>query len=140
MHTIADYAQNTSATRRGHAGRRAALDYISDPGNWRPADCRVALRAAILERAANQSSGWAGLSPIAWIYVFWCLIGGVLGAVIARSRNRKTWVGALLGVLLADPAAELRSTTCHRDVESLGERALHDVSRHFGPPDRLPRH
>jgi hypothetical protein len=56
--------------------------------------------AAILERAANQSSGWLGVSPVVWIYVFWCLIGGILGAVIARSKNRKTWQGAVLGVLL----------------------------------------
>jgi hypothetical protein len=40
------------------------------------------------------------VSPIAWIYVLWCLVGGILGAVIAQSKNRKTWQGALLGVLL----------------------------------------
>lgn len=56
--------------------------------------------AAILERAENQSSGWAGVSPFVWIYALWCLIGGILGAVLARSKNRKTWEGALLGVLL----------------------------------------
>jgi hypothetical protein len=56
--------------------------------------------AAILGRAESQSSGWGGVSPFVWIYVFWCLIGGILGAVIARSKNRKTWEGALLGVLL----------------------------------------
>ena len=32
--------------------------------------------------------------------MFWCLIGGILGAAIAQSKNRKTWEGALLGVLL----------------------------------------
>jgi hypothetical protein len=56
--------------------------------------------AAILERAASRSNGWAGVSPAVWIYVFWCLIGGILGAVLARAKNRKTWEGALLGVLL----------------------------------------
>ena len=56
--------------------------------------------AAILEREAHRSSGWAGVSPAVWVYVFWCLIGGILGLVIARSKNRKTWEGALLGVLL----------------------------------------
>jgi hypothetical protein len=56
--------------------------------------------AAILERARSQSSGWLDVSPFVWIYVFWCLIGGILGAVLARSKNRKTWEGAVLGVLL----------------------------------------
>jgi hypothetical protein len=32
--------------------------------------------------------------------MLWCLIGGILCAVIARSKNRKTSEGALLGVLL----------------------------------------
>jgi uncharacterized membrane protein YeaQ/YmgE (transglycosylase-associated protein family) len=56
--------------------------------------------AAILEQAGTRLSGSRGTSPIVWIYVFWCLIGGVLGAVIAESKNRKAWQGALLGVLL----------------------------------------
>ena len=56
--------------------------------------------ATILDREANRSSGFLGVSRIGWLYVLWCLIGGILGAVIAHSRNRKTWEGALLGVLL----------------------------------------
>lgn len=56
--------------------------------------------AAILDRAARQSSGWPGVNPFIWIPVLWCLIGGILGAVLARRKNRRTWEGALLGVLL----------------------------------------
>jgi hypothetical protein len=37
---------------------------------------------------------------VVWIYVFWALVGGILGAVIAQSKNRRPWEGALLGVLL----------------------------------------
>ncbi len=52
-------------------------------------------------RTRGNSTGLAvGGSPLFWIYVFWCLIGGILGAVIAQSKGRKTWMGALLGVLL----------------------------------------
>jgi hypothetical protein len=32
--------------------------------------------------------------------LFWCLVGGILGAVIAQSKNRSAWEGAFLGVLL----------------------------------------
>jgi hypothetical protein len=55
--------------------------------------------AVILERAGTRGLGGGG-SPLFWIYVLWCLIGGILGAVIAQSKGRKTWQGALLGVLL----------------------------------------
>jgi hypothetical protein len=55
--------------------------------------------AAILERASTQSSGGA-VSWIVWILVFWCLIGGILGALLARSKHRKTWEGAVIGALL----------------------------------------
>jgi hypothetical protein len=71
---------------------------LKHAANQVQADCSEC--AAILERAAHQPSGRGGVSPAVWIYVLWCLIGGILGAVIAQSKNRKTWEGALLGVLL----------------------------------------
>ncbi len=67
-----------------------AVDQVQTPCP----DCAV-----ILERDATRLPG-SGVSPFVWIVVFWCLIGGVLGALLARSKNRKTWEGAVLGVLL----------------------------------------
>src|ERR1019366_1484397 len=47
---------------------------------------------------------------------------------------------ALFRVPLDDPAAALRSTVCHRSLQTLREGALHHVSRQIVPPVRFARH
>src|ERR1019366_5183692 len=69
---------------------------------------------------------------------FWgrCVVNAERGALVRTHIGVHPGDG-LLGVALDDRPANVRSAVGHRDLESIGEGALHHVSRHVRPPDRL---
>ena len=88
-----------STLNQWHLDGRLRASLLNQAANKLQAYCAGCVAIIERERAQLPASS-SGVSPIVWIYALWCLVGGILGAVIARSKNRKTWHGALLGVLL----------------------------------------
>jgi hypothetical protein len=120
---------------------RASL--LNQAANKLESYCAACVAVIEAERGRDELSGSSSTaSLIAWIYVLWALVGGILGAVIARSKNRKTWHGALLGVLLGLIGVLIvallptlpEAVPQQPSEDSTGDETLETAGEHPDPP------